>query len=76
MQKFYLHINLPQKLSINVETLGYFHDITMTFSWKEKFSVCFFSFRSSHRKVYFTLLTVAKTGFGLGSLRKLSKIVK
>ena len=47
---------------------------------EKKYSVCFFSFRSLERKVYFTVLTVVKTGLGvkiLGNFKgMLSNILK
>ena len=35
---------------------------------EKKSSDCFFSFRSLERKVYFTVLTVVKTGLGVKTL--------
>ena len=40
-------------------------NMSKTFSQKEKFSVYFFSFRSSDRKAHFVVMAVAKTGLGL-----------
>lgn len=48
-------------------------NMAKTFSQEEKFSDCSFSFRNLDRKVYFVVVTRAKIGIGLGSLRKLEK---
>lgn len=48
-------------------------NMAKTFSQEEKFSDCSFSFRNLDRKVYFVVVTRAKIGIGLGSLRNLRK---
>ena len=59
-------MKLSQISSFNAKLQNFLStNMSKIFSWKEKFSVCFFSFQRPDRKVHFAAMTVAKTGLGL-----------
>ena len=81
MQKFYLHIDLNWKINfLGYQILSAKLQISLSTNVDKAFSFCFFSFQSLNRKIYFAVLTVAKTGLGLEILgnfkAKLNNIVK